>query len=71
MHERLSQQIRGLLKDDAPLAFCDACLAFRFDESLEDARTAALLLAREDGFMRKVRVCYGCKRAVEMTEVRS
>ena len=70
-HQPLSLKVRNLLKEDAPFAFCDACLALRFAESLEDTRAAAILLAREDGFMRKVRVCYGCKRAIEMTEVRT
>jgi len=69
MHERLSGQIRDLLKSDVPFAYCDACLALRLAESLEDTRAAALLVAGDDGFMRKVRVCYGCNRAVEMTEI--
>ena len=69
MQERLSHKIRYLLKTETPFAYCDACLASRFAESLEDTRAAALLVAREDGFMRKIRVCYGCQRAVEMTEM--
>ena len=69
MPQSLSLQIRKKLTDDKPFAYCDACHALRLHESLEDARAAALLVAREDGFMRKVRVCYDCKRAVEMTEV--
>ena|SRR5687767_119182 len=70
MLEPLSFRIRKLLTVDMPFAYCDSCLALRFRESLADTRAAAMLVAREDGFMRKVRVCYGCKRAVEMTEVR-
>jgi len=66
---QLSLKIRKLLTDHVPFAYCDACHALRLCESLEDARAAALLVAREDGFMRKVRACYGCNRAVEMTEV--
>jgi hypothetical protein len=69
MHQPLSLQIRDLLKGDLPFAFCDACLALRFAESLEETRAAAILVAREDGFMRKVRVCYACRRAIEMTEL--
>ena len=69
MSERLSHRIRDLLETDAPIAYCDACLALRFAESLEDTRAAALVVARDDGFMRKIRVCYGCGRAVEMTEI--
>jgi len=69
MPEALALRIRKLLTDDVPFAYCDSCLALRFSESLEDARAAALLLAREDGFIRKLRACYGCGRSVEMTEV--
>ena len=69
IRERLVNQIRELLRLDAPFAFCDACLAARFAEPLEDTRAAAMLVAREHGFMRRVRVCYGCKRAVEMTVI--
>ena len=65
----LSLQIRKRLTDDKPFAYCDACHALRLHQSLEDTRAAAMLLVREDGFMRKVRACYGCNRAVEMTEV--
>jgi hypothetical protein len=69
MLQPLSVQIRNLITDDVPFAYCDGCLALRFRESLEDTRAAAMLVAREHGFMRKVRVCYGCKRGIEMTEV--
>ena len=69
MPESLSLKIRKRLTDAMPFAYCDSCLALRLGESLEDARAAAMLVAREDGFMRKVRACYECQRSVEMTEV--
>ena len=68
MTQSLSLQIKTVLTDDRPFAYCDACLALRLSQSLEHARAAAILLAREDGFARTVRVCYACRRAIEMTE---
>ena len=52
---------------DHPFAYCDGCLALRFDVSLDEARVAALAVARADGFMRKTRACYGCGRTLEIT----
>jgi hypothetical protein len=69
MQQPLSLRIRNVLNGDLPFAFCDACLALRFAESLQDTRAAAILVAGQGGFMRKVRVCCACRRAVEMTEV--
>jgi hypothetical protein len=68
VNNTLHSQIRRHLGNDrAPT--CDSCLALRFHESLEDTRAAAMLLVREDGFMRKGGVCDGCRRTVEMTHV--
>ena len=69
MIDTLSLRIRDLLKEDLPFTYCDACLALRFAESLQDTRAAAMLLVREDDFMRKVRACHGCGRSIEMTEM--
>ena len=68
MTQPLPIQIRNLLTNDRPFAYCDACLALRLSQSLETARAAAKLLAREDGFTRTLRVCYACQRSLEMTE---
>ena len=66
MNITLPLQIRRHLGNE-PSSYCDSCLALRFKESLEDARAAALIVAREDGFNRKVSTCTGCSRAIEMT----
>ena len=65
--ERLAAQIRRHIIADHPFAYCDGCLAQRFDVSLDEARLAALTVARADGFMRKTRACYGCGRTLEVT----
>ena len=69
MIDTLSLRIRHLLKEDLLFTYCDACLALRFAESLQDTRAAAMLLVREDDFMRKVRAYHGCGRSIEMTEM--
>ena len=64
---RLAAQIRRHIMADHPFAYCDGCLALRFDVSLDEARVSALAVARTDGFMRKTRACYGCGRTLEIT----
>jgi len=65
--ERLAAQIRRHVIADQPFAYCDGCLALRFGVSLDEARYAAVAVARADGFMRKTRACYGCGRTREIT----
>ena len=65
--DRLVAQIRRQVMADHPFAYCDGCLALRFDVSIDEARVAAIVVARADGFMRKTRACYGCGRTLEMT----
>ena len=65
--DRLVAQIRRHIPADHPFAYCDGCLALRFDVSLDEARLAALTVARADGFMRKTRACYACGRTREIT----
>ena len=65
--DRLAGQIRRHIIADHPFVYCDGCLALRFDVSLDEARVAALAVARMEGFMRKTRACYGCGRTLEVT----
>ena len=70
-HDALGAHFRDVLTRDRPYAYCDSCLALRLEVSLNEARHAALTLARSDGFMRKMRECGGCCRSLEITCLRS
>ena len=60
-------EVRKLLEAENPRSYCDACLAFCFDVSLEQARAAARALGGEPGFSRRDGTCDNCSRAIETT----
>lgn len=64
-------EIRDLLEQQRPFAHCDACLALRLHLSLAECRAAAVRLASEPGFQRKRGECYTCRRAVDLTSMRT
>jgi hypothetical protein len=57
--------IRLLVEAESPRSYCDACLAFGFDVSLDEARAMARTLAGEAGFIRQQGKCDNCGRVVE------
>jgi hypothetical protein len=63
----LAAQVRRQIETSYPYAACDDCLAVLFVASLDETREAALTVARTEGFMRRLRVCSMCRRAVELT----
>jgi hypothetical protein len=65
--QTVASDIRRFLEQQRPAAFCDACLALRFDVSLEDARAVARMLADGPGFVRRERNCDTCMRKVDAT----
>ena len=66
-HPSLAAQIRRQVEADYPYAACDACLADLLLASVDEVRVAALVVALEDGFIRRVRACYTCRLTVELT----
>jgi hypothetical protein len=68
-----SDEVRGrvlaFIRNVAPFAYCDACLALRLDASLGDL--AAALAALTDGgeCERRRRACYGCGRTLELASL--
>jgi hypothetical protein len=66
-HPSLAAQIRRQIEARFPYAACDDCLAALVVAPLEETRQAALVVAKEDGFMRRLRVCSACRRTVELT----
>jgi hypothetical protein len=67
LHPSLAAQIRRQIEVRFPYAACDACLAALVLATPEETRQAALVVAREEGFMRRLRVCSVCRRGVELT----
>jgi hypothetical protein len=67
MHPSLAAQIRREVEAHYPYAACDDCLAVFVVAPVNEVTAAALVVAREDGFIRRVRVCYRCHRALELT----
>jgi hypothetical protein len=66
-HPSFAAQVRRQIEAHHPYAACDDCLAPLVVASPDEVRQAAVVVAKEDGFTRSVRVCYICRRAVELT----
>lgn len=66
MVQHVAKRIRELLEQQ-PFVYCDACFALRFSVSLEEARAAALCVAKEPGYLRRSDTCETCNRPVELT----
>lgn len=66
-HPSLEAQVRRQIEAHYPYAACDECLAPLVVASVDEVRQAALVVAKEDAFTRSVRVCFTCRRAVELT----
>jgi hypothetical protein len=66
-HPSLAALVRRQIEAHYPYAACDDCLAVLLIASGQEVREAAIVVARTDGFTRRLRVCYRCRRAVELT----
>jgi hypothetical protein len=67
-HPSLAALVRRQIEAHYPYAACDDCLAvLLFASSAQEVREESIVVARIDGFTRRRRVCYRCRRAVEMT----
>jgi hypothetical protein len=67
----VAADVRRLLEKRLPCSYCDACIAFDFELSLEEARALALTLADSPGFTREHSKCDGCGRPIDVTSVGS
>jgi hypothetical protein len=66
-HPSLAAQIRRHIEAQYPYAACDDCLGVFLIAPLDEVGEAALMVAKEKGFMRRMRLCYTCRRNVELT----
>jgi hypothetical protein len=66
-HPSLAVQIRRQIEAQYPFAACDDCLAVLLIATPDEIRQASLVVAKDEGFMRRVRVCNTCRRTVELT----
>lgn len=67
LHPSLAAQVRREVEAHYPYAACDECLAAVLIAPVQEVREAALVVAHENGFVRRVRACYTCRRSVELT----
>jgi hypothetical protein len=67
IYPSLAAQVRRQVEAHYPYAACDDCLAVLLVASVDELRAAAVVVALEDGFIRRLRVCYTCRRTVELT----
>jgi hypothetical protein len=63
----VAAQVRRRIETQHPYATCDECLSKQLLAPIDEVRASALTVARFDGFMRRVRVCYACNRGLELT----
>ena len=66
-HPSLAAQIRRQIEEHYPYAACDDCLARLVIAPVDEVRQAALVVAKEEHFVRRLRVCYICQSTVELT----
>jgi hypothetical protein len=66
-HPSLAAQVRRQIEARFPFAACDDCLAALLIAPAHAVREASLVVAKDDGFMRRLRVCQMCRRTVELT----
>ena len=63
--------IAALVREMAPSALCDACLAFALQVSLDDVHAAVLRILNVTlDFTRKSSECYRCTRPLELLVTR-
>jgi hypothetical protein len=64
----LTRRLLTFIRQTAPSAYCDACLALRLGASLAElSARLATLLAEGKEFERRRRACYGCGRTLPLT----
>lgn len=69
--EDLRRRVLVFIREAAPFAYCDACLALRCDASLADTVRALADLAGGDAVLARTRrACYGCARTLEISALR-
>ncbi|HEV8617029.1 MAG TPA: hypothetical protein VGU22_16170 [Methylomirabilota bacterium] len=65
----LARRLAAFIREQAPVAYCDQCLAVHFGEPFSTVRAAVLLVARDQTFSRRLRHCYRCGSTVELTSL--
>ena len=65
----LADRLATFIREQAPVAYCDQCLALRFGATFATVRASLLLLAKDPAFSRRLRHCYRCGSTVELTSL--
>jgi hypothetical protein len=65
----VTSDVRRFLEDAAPCSYCNACLALRFETSLDEAKAIATTLNGSPGFVREDARCDACGRTTDVISV--
>jgi len=60
----------AFIRQAAPFAYCDACLALRIDAALSEAAGVVAALVGDGECDRRRRACYGCGRTLEIAALK-
>ena len=67
----LRRRVLVFIRQAAPFAYCNACLALRCDTSLADTVRVLAELTGDDAVLARTRrACYGCSRTLEISALR-
>jgi hypothetical protein len=58
--------VLAFIRQAAPFAYCDACLALRVEAALGEAAAVLAGLVADGECDRRRRACYGCRRTLEI-----
>ena len=69
--EDLRRRVLVFIRQAAPFAYCNACLALRCDASLADTVRVLAEITGDDAVLARTRrACYGCGRTLEISALR-
>jgi hypothetical protein len=68
-HPVTAVHVRRFFEDHLPCALCNACVAFEFEISLEQAKEIAVEVTGSPGYVREDSKCDGCGRSIEVISV--
>jgi hypothetical protein len=65
--DHLRDRVLQFMSKAAPFAYCDACLAVRVEAEVALLGPVLAAVVSEGRCERRLRVCYGCGRTLELT----
>jgi hypothetical protein len=68
-HTVTAADVRRFFEDHLPCSLCNACVAFEFEISLEQAKAIAVEVSGSPGYVREDSKCDGCGRSIAVISV--